>query len=132
MVSKIQISYKKSSELCFDPENPRLVEFNASGFDETKLVNFLWDTMAVEELVMSILAQGFFEHEPLYVLKQDDDSFIVLEGPANSPLQLLPTTSPPEPIPGATTSGSKSPRTTAPSLPRVQMRVELSVPARSR
>lgn len=80
MVSKIQISYKKSSELCFDPENPRLVEFNASGFDETKLVNFLWDTMAVEELVMSILAQGFFEHEPLYVLKQDDDSFIVLEG----------------------------------------------------
>ena len=76
----IQIVYKKSTELAFDSQNPRLVEFDSIGYDEERLINLLWSTMAVEELVMSILAQGFFEHEPLYVLKGEDGRYIVLEG----------------------------------------------------
>lgn len=80
MSSKFQITLKKSDTLVFDSDNPRMVEFNASGLSEEQLLNLLWDSMAVEELVMSILAQGFFEHEPLYVLKRDDGCFIVLEG----------------------------------------------------
>ena len=80
MSSKIQINFKKSIDLVFDTENPRLVEFDVAGYDEERLINLLWNTMAVEELVMSILAQGFFEHEPLYVLKRGDKRYIVLEG----------------------------------------------------
>lgn len=80
MSSNTQIIYRKSADLVFDSENPRLVEFDSSGYDEERLINLLWSTMAVEELVMSILAQGFFEYEPLYVLKREDERYIVLEG----------------------------------------------------
>lgn len=75
-----QIEYIKSSKLVFDKENPRLVEFNSSSYSENQIVNLLWTTMAVEELVMSIVAQGFFEHEPLYVIKSSGEKYIVIEG----------------------------------------------------
>lgn len=75
-----QIVYKKSADLLFDKDNPRLVEFGASEYSEEKLINLLWKEMAVDELVMSILAYGFFEHEPLYVMSDGNDKFIVLEG----------------------------------------------------
>ena len=74
------IQYMKSSNLLFDKENPRLVEFGASEYTEEKLINLLWKEMAINELVMSILAFGFFKHEPLYVMAGQDDNFIVLEG----------------------------------------------------
>ena len=80
MSDNIQIIYRKSADLAFDVQNPRLVEFDSAGYDEERLINLLWSTMAVEELVMSILAQGFFEHEPLYVLKGEGGRYIVLEG----------------------------------------------------
>lgn len=75
-----QIDYVKSSQLVFDKDNPRLVEFNSSKYSENQIVNLLWTAMAVEELVMSILAQGFFEHEPLYVIKTTGEQYIVVEG----------------------------------------------------
>ena len=75
-----QIEYKRSADLVFDKENPRLVEFRAQDYPEERLINLLWKEMAVDELVMSILAYGFFEHEPLYVMRRDDGMFIVLEG----------------------------------------------------
>ena len=75
-----QIVYKNSSDLLFDKENPRLIEFGASEFSEDRLINLLWKEMAIDELVMSILAYGFFEHEPLYVMADHKGKFIVLEG----------------------------------------------------
>lgn len=75
-----QIEYVNSKDLIFDKENPRLVEFGAAEFTEQKLINLLWKEMAVDELVMSILAYGFFEHEPLYVMKQEGGKYVVLEG----------------------------------------------------
>lgn len=75
-----EILYKKSTDLLFDKENPRLVEFGAADFSEEKLINLLWREMAVDELVMSILAYGFFQHEPLYVMAGQSEKFIVLEG----------------------------------------------------
>lgn len=75
-----QILYKKSTDLIFDKENPRLVEFRAMDYSEERLINLLWKEMAVDELVMSILAYGFFEHEPLYVMATQNDKFTVLEG----------------------------------------------------
>ena len=75
-----KIEYIGSVNLVFDDQNPRLVEFGVAGYSEDQLINLLWREMAVEELVMSILALGFFEHEPLYVMKRDDGKLVVLEG----------------------------------------------------
>ena len=75
-----QIQYMKSTDLLFDKENPRMVEFGASDYSEERLINLLWKEMAVDELVLSILAYGFFEHEPLYVMKGGNGKYIVLEG----------------------------------------------------
>ena len=75
-----KIEYIGSSNLVFDDQNPRLVEFGVAAYKEEQLINLLWREMAVEELVMSILAQGFFDHEPLYVMRREDGKLIVLEG----------------------------------------------------
>ena len=75
------IEYVKSSDLLFDKQNPRMVEFGVNRYNnEEELINLLWREMAVEELVMSILALGFFEHEPLYTMPEESGKLIVLEG----------------------------------------------------
>lgn len=74
------IEYLSSANLVFDDQNPRMVEFGVAGYNEEQLINLLWREMAVEELVMSILALGFFDHEPLYVMRRDDGKLVVLEG----------------------------------------------------
>ena len=74
------IQHYRSADLVFDDQNPRLVEFGVADYNEEQLINLLWREMAVEELVMSILALGFFDHEPLYVMPRGDGKFIVLEG----------------------------------------------------
>lgn len=74
------IDYIGSAKLVFDDQNPRLVEFGVADYNEEQLINLLWREMAVEELVMSILALGFFDHEPLYVMPREDGKMIVLEG----------------------------------------------------
>lgn len=74
------IDYIPSANLVFDSENPRMVEFGVNQYSEEQLINLLWKEMAVEELVMSILALGFFDHEPLYVMHRDDGKLTVLEG----------------------------------------------------
>jgi hypothetical protein len=74
------IEYVDSANLIFDDQNPRMVEFGANQYSEEQLINLLWREMAVEELVMSILALGFFDHEPLYVMRREDGKQIVLEG----------------------------------------------------
>lgn len=74
------IEYISSANLVFDDQNPRMVEFGVADYNEEQLINLLWKEMAVEELVMSILALGFFDHEPLYVMRREDGKFVVLEG----------------------------------------------------
>lgn len=75
-----RIEYVESANLLFDGQNPRMVEFGVNEYSEEQLINLLWRDMAVEELVMSILAMGFFDHEPLYVMRRKDGKMIVLEG----------------------------------------------------
>lgn len=73
-----QIEKCKAQELFFDARNPRLVEFEHTS-DENKILNILWDNMAVNEIVMSILANGFFENEAMYVIIENGRK-IVIEG----------------------------------------------------
>lgn len=69
-----------SKDLCFDTENPRMVEKDLnSNSSELEIITFLFEEMDVYELILSMAASGFFAHEPLMV---DDSSGknIVVEG----------------------------------------------------
>lgn len=69
-------------QLRLDDENPRLAPLvEGSRPTQEELVQFLWDEMAVSELVLSIAANGYFPEEPLFVIPdKKKDSYIVLEG----------------------------------------------------
>lgn len=70
----------KADLLHFDHKNPRLVEFQITVKTKEKdIVNILWDEMAVNEIVMSILAHGFFENEAMYAVREQG-KLIVVEG----------------------------------------------------
>lgn len=75
------ITYLKPEVLLFDTKNPRMAQYDKTS-DENKILNDLWDNMAVNEIVMSILANGFFQNEPMYAIKSpfQEDKYIVIEG----------------------------------------------------
>ncbi len=72
-------------DLLLDPENPRLAsgatKENPSQLD---LMKVLWTEMAVDELVLSIAANGYFPEEPLFVIPKNpedpDTKYVVVEG----------------------------------------------------
>jgi hypothetical protein len=75
-----QISELPVSDLHFDRENPRLVEFGIdSTTPEKKILSILWEAMDVMELVLSISSSGYFPHEPLIVTEENGKQ-VVLEG----------------------------------------------------
>lgn len=63
------------SELHFDRENPRFVDFSSNAEDD--IVRELYEHSDVDELIQSILSAGYIDFEPLIVLR---DGNIVLEG----------------------------------------------------
>ena len=68
------------SELAFDLRNPRLVEFDLSKSpSDTDVMEVLWEAMDVRELVLSIAASGFFQHEPMIVMGENGKN-VVIEG----------------------------------------------------
>lgn len=78
---KVVIKDVARSELLLDVSNPRLVEHGLSGSEsQEEVLALLWKEMAVEEIAMSIAANGFFQHEPLIVMLDDDSRSIVIEG----------------------------------------------------
>jgi hypothetical protein len=78
-MSTLKIKSLKTDNLHIDFKNPRLAEFNLRRASIEEVYKLLWDEMALEEIVISILAHGFFETEPLLVVKEDDE-MIVIEG----------------------------------------------------
>lgn len=68
------------NDLYLDRRNPRLSEF---GIDEkspeTEILQILWDEMAVNELMYSIVSNGFWDYEPLIVIKEKG-KFVTIEG----------------------------------------------------
>ncbi len=57
----------KVDRLLLDPDNPRLASADAVT-DKKALVKFMWEEMAVNEVALSIAANGFFQEEPLLVI----------------------------------------------------------------
>ncbi len=68
------------SELAFDLQNPRLVEFDLpKSASDKDVLEILWEAMDVHELVLSIHASGFFQHEPL-IVTSENGKIVVIEG----------------------------------------------------
>ena len=67
-------------DLAFDRKNPRLAELDVTHkTSDEEIIDILWKTMDVRELVLSIAASGFFPHEPLIVANEDNKQ-VVIEG----------------------------------------------------
>lgn len=71
--------------LLLDPENPRLASSTSEeNLSQTELIKILWTEMAVDELVLSIAANGYFQEEPLFVVParepELEGKYYVLEG----------------------------------------------------
>ena len=80
------IHYVPVNHLVLDRENPRLASEDTD-VTKTELIRILWTEMAVDELALSIAANGYFPEEPLFVIPEksgkadpEKDRFIVIEG----------------------------------------------------
>ncbi|MFI5159178.1 MAG: ParB N-terminal domain-containing protein [Sphingobacteriales bacterium] len=70
----------KVDNLLFDNLNPRLIEFGYTHTTpQSEIIELLWDEMAIDEIVMSIKASGYFPNEPLIAIK-DGQKYVVIEG----------------------------------------------------
>jgi len=64
-------------DLRFDARNPRLADDDGASQDD--LLQRLWRDFAVDELALSIAANGYFPHEPLFATREGD-GLTVIEG----------------------------------------------------
>lgn len=70
----------RPEDLLLDAHNPRLAEYALTAKpSQFELLQILWQKMAVDELAMSIAANGFFDHEPLFVVEEAGKE-VVIEG----------------------------------------------------
>jgi len=76
LASAAEIVDVPADSLHLDPDNPRLVEHGQS---EAQLLQVLWRDFAVNEVALSIAANGFWRYEPL-VVAQEGGRQIVVEG----------------------------------------------------
>ena len=65
--------------LHLDPLNPRLPEAY-HGASETQLLEYIAETYSGIEVARSIALHGYFHSEPLIVISETEDSYIVVEG----------------------------------------------------
>jgi hypothetical protein len=65
-------------EIRLDPDNPRLPEFVDTD-NQSSILQHMYRTAVLDELGTSFADNGYFEHEPLLVTK-DDAGWVVLEG----------------------------------------------------
>ena len=65
--------------LYLDPANPRLADEGLSIDQQDDILQWLWRNKSVNELVDSILANGFWQHEELFAT-EEDGRLVVVEG----------------------------------------------------
>ena len=84
---KREIKFVSPNDLLLDARNPRLAGLLSSGAlsalsqeaQQAELLRVTWENMAIDELAASIAADGFYEHEPLWV-EQSNGKYVVIEG----------------------------------------------------
>ena len=65
--------------LCLDPTNPRLAGLRLGLDDQDKILAVLWKERAVNEVVDSIAANGYWQHEVLFAARESG-KLVVIEG----------------------------------------------------
>lgn len=74
------IERESLKKLKLDKKNPRLSEFGITEkSNEQEILEILWNEMAVNELMYSIVSNGFWDYEPLIVINEGDN-VIAIEG----------------------------------------------------
>lgn len=74
------IGKEKVEDLYFDLSNPRLANLDISkDSSQEEIIEALWKAMDVEELIMSIMASGYFQNEPVIIIDEDNKK-VVIEG----------------------------------------------------
>lgn len=69
-----------TKNLELDWKNPRISEFGVTSQSSPReIYNILWKEMAVNELMISIVSNGYWDYEPLIVLSSGD-KYITIEG----------------------------------------------------
>ena len=81
-MTNITIVKMHINQLVLDKQNPRLSEFGIDNNSQEKdILEVLWDAMAVNELMYSIISNGFWDYEPLAVMRlENSNQYVVLEG----------------------------------------------------
>jgi hypothetical protein len=67
------------TEIRLDPENPRLPEY-VDPDNQTEILKYLYRVAVLDELATSFADNGYFEHEPVLVARDERDGWVVLEG----------------------------------------------------
>lgn len=75
---KREIVYRKVANLLLDPENPRITA--DVGTDDDKLVKWLLDEEAIDEVARSMATHGYFTEEPLVVVPGGHGKHVAVEG----------------------------------------------------
>ena len=79
---KLQTSFEPRpilvEKLLLDPKNPRLGDTTAEA-TQAEILQTLWSEFAVDEIALSIAANGFFPYEPLFAATAAGN-YIVIEG----------------------------------------------------
>ena len=82
MTGAVQVAERISvDDLRFDQINPRF-HGEEEGESQEMILKRLWREFAVDEIADSIAANGFFAHEPLFAIPEEDDGppYVVIEG----------------------------------------------------
>lgn len=80
MVERQTIHLIAVEHLTLDPVNPRLPEELLHAIQPV-ILTWLFGESVLDELARSLLTNGFFQHEPLVVLPEDEDgNYLVIEG----------------------------------------------------
>lgn len=77
-VTTVQSQPIAEQDLCFDAGNPRLADEDKNATQE-ELLQTLWRDFAVDEVALSIAANGYFQHEPLFASREGGE-LVVVEG----------------------------------------------------
>ncbi len=78
----VAVEWLSTDSLLFDERNPRLREEaggSADGETQQQILSDLWRDFAVDEVALSIAANGYFPHEPLFVAREAP-GLVVIEG----------------------------------------------------
>jgi hypothetical protein len=76
----MKFASEKVIDLQFDLQNPRLVECGIKATDgQDEILEILWKAMDAKEIAMSIVANGYFQNDPLIVAEEDGKK-VVIEG----------------------------------------------------